>query len=448
MSLMLDSSRILFAVALLLIYSTMCLWIYVRQLKKYRHNKIKSSSTWLVVYASQTGTAEELAQQTVAVLEKSGKTAQLFNIGDLTIDHLKSNTHILFVVSTYGEGDAPDEAATFANSIMQTQASLKKLKYAVLALGDKTYTNFCGFGKTLDEWLKESNATPLFSRLDVDVCNEKVLQQWWTNINNITGIEAVLDEPRSDVSDWRLADRRLLNPDSLGEPVWHIELEPTNGSLPPWESGDLVQILLPNEDRPREYSIASIPEDKRIHLLVRLRRSENGILGAVSAWLTMRAAIGDTIPLRLRSHRVFQLGENVSRPLILIGNGTGMAGLRSHLKARSKLGAKLNWLIFGERNATSDYHYHDDIATWSEQGILDRVDAVFSRDQPQRLYVQHRLKEASDTLQAWVEQGAAIYICGSLKGMASDVHQTLLEVLGADKLHTLVASGRYRRDVY
>jgi sulfite reductase (NADPH) flavoprotein alpha-component len=125
-----------------------------------------------------------------------------------------------------------------------------------------------------------------------------------------------------------------------------------------------------------------------------------------------------------------------------------MAGLRSHLKARFKLGAKLNWLIFGERNATNDFHYHDDINTWQEQGLLDRVDAVFSRDQPQRLYVQHRLREAGDTLQSWIEQGAAIYICGSLKGMASDVHQTLVELLGVDKLNMLMASGRYRRDVY
>jgi sulfite reductase (NADPH) flavoprotein alpha-component len=166
-----------------------------------------------------------------------------------------------------------------------------------------------------------------------------------------------------------------------------------------------------------------------------------------SGWLTQHATRGDTIRLRVRVHPRFRLGDNAARPLILIGNGSGLAGLRSHLKARADR-AQRNWLLFGERNAAHDFHYREQIEAWREQGVLERVDMVFSRDQRQRLHVQHALRNAAQAVREWVDDGAAIYVCGSLEGMAAGVDAALVDIIGAEALERLNDEGRYRRDVY
>jgi sulfite reductase (NADPH) flavoprotein alpha-component len=134
--------------------------------------------------------------------------------------------------------------------------------------------------------------------------------------------------------------------------------------------------------------------------------------------------------------------------MILVGNGTGLAGLRALIKARRAAGHRRNWLIFGERNAAHDAFCHDDITAWRADGTLERVDTVYSRDQPQRRYVQHVLREQADALRQWVAAGAAIYVCGSLQGMAAGVEAALEDILGDESLQALLHAGRYRRDVY
>jgi sulfite reductase (NADPH) flavoprotein alpha-component len=154
------------------------------------------------------------------------------------------------------------------------------------------------------------------------------------------------------------------------------------------------------------------------------------------------------VQLRLRPHRRFRLEGNAERPLILIGNGSGMAGLRGHLKARALAGQRRNWLLFGERNAAHDYHYRAELDGWQRDGMLEKLDMVFSRDQAARRYVQDRLAEQAELVRQWIAEGAAIYICGSLDGMAAGVDAALEAALGRDGLDALAAAGRYRRDVY
>jgi sulfite reductase (NADPH) flavoprotein alpha-component len=134
--------------------------------------------------------------------------------------------------------------------------------------------------------------------------------------------------------------------------------------------------------------------------------------------------------------------------MILVGNGTGLAGLRAHIRRRVALGHKRNWLIFGERNAASDALYADELQAWLERGELERLDLVFSRDQSARRYVQHQLEEAADEVRVWIARGATIYVCGSLNGMASAVTETLVAILGEDGFEKLTQNGGYRRDVY
>src|SRR5690606_17698752 len=135
-------------------------------------------------------------------------------------------------------------------------------------------------------------------------------------------------------------------------------------------------------------------------------------------------------------------------PLILIGNGTGIAGLRAHLRARIEAGARRNWLLFGERNLAHDFHFGDELRQWQREGWLERLDTVFSRDGGPFHYVQDALAAHAGELRDWVEQGATILVCGSLHGMAPAVDAVIAQALGNDAHETLRIAGRYRRDVY
>ena len=210
-----------------------------------------------------------------------------------------------------------------------------------------------------------------------------------------------------------------------------------------------MQIALASDPaRPRDYSIASLHTDGELQLLVRQEQHPDGTLGTASGLLTSTLTLGDTVALRLRPHRTFRLDGNESRPLILIGNGTGLAGLRAHLRARAAAGEHDNWLVFGERQAAHDFLCREEIEAWQASGVLQRLDMVFSRDQPERLYVQHRLLQSANALRAWLRNGAAVYVCGSLQGMAAGVDAALRQVAGEPLWSDMVSEGRYRRDVY
>lgn len=411
-----------------------------------------SQAPVLVAFASQTGLAEQLALQTAQALHGAGVPARLLALGQLTAADLAGATRALFIASSYGEGDPPDAAAPFTRRVMAAAPApaLQGLRYATLALGDRAYARFCGFGRQLDAWLQQQGAQALFERIDVDRADPAALAEWQRRLSSLTGAGALpaLNTPGFDP--WHIVVRQQVNPGSLGGPLFHLELEPAPGmALPPWESGDLVQVLAPSDPaRPREYSVASIPADGRVHLLVRQQRQADGSLGAASGWLTVQARPEDRVALRLRPHSGFRLGDNAAWPLILIGNGSGLAGLRGHLRARAATRAGPNWLFFGERRAAHDRPYREEIEAWLASGVLTRAELVFSRDQAERRHVQHRLQECATDLRQWVAEGAAIYVCGSLEGMASGVHQALTEVLGAAALEQLSDAGRYRRDVY
>ena len=111
-------------------------------------------------------------------------------------------------------------------------------------------------------------------------------------------------------------------------------------------------------------------------------------------------------------------------------------------------GRRRNWLLFGERNRAHDSLYADEIAKWRQDGFLEHVDLAFSRDQAERIYVQDKLREAAAQLRAWLADGAVIYVCGCMEGMAAGVDAVLNDLLGEDGLEELVAANRYRRDIY
>ncbi|GGX09898.1 sulfite reductase subunit alpha [Pigmentiphaga litoralis] len=465
----------------------------------------------LIAYASQTGFAEQLAWQTAETLQAAGMAVTVSPLSALDAARLAATPRALFIVSTTGEGDAPDTALGFARCVMRAEVDLSGLSYGVLSLGDRSYAHYGAFGSALDGWLHRHGAQPLFDTVQVDNGSADDLRRWQQYLGVLSGNAEMADWTTPAYASWRLAARRHLNPGSPGGPAYLVNLVAME-AMPSWQAGDIAEIgprqsdadvlrvmaalgldpearlsgervadllagrLLPHDAKAlaaltdlagkdpntlpdvldqlvplphREYSIASLPADGALQLLVRQTRYPDGRLGLGSGWLTAHAPVGATIALRIRENRGFHSPPD-DRPMILIGNGTGLAGLRAHLKARERAGHHRNWLLFGERTSAHDQFFADELAAWQRAGVLTRVDKVFSRDggADGTRHVQERLAQVADDIRQWVDDGAAIYVCGSLQGMASGVADVLTRTLGDDRLEALAEAGRYRRDVY
>ena len=411
----------------------------------------------LVAYASQTGQAEALARATAKMLVEGGLQVRLLPVEKLTTELLQEYAHSLWMLSTTGEGDAPDHALGFVQQLMAAQPMLTRHQSLVLALGDREYQEFCAFGVQVHEWLQTSGARS--DLVCVDNMDGPSLQSWQAQVGQIR--QSLLGESASAQeldADWLqapasvafvLSRRRLLNPGSQGGALYQLEWTPQSGEPPPWESGDLVSLCVPADpERARDYSIASITADGSLQLLVRESTRADGSPGLASHWLCCGMAEGDVLSLTLREHRGFRLGDNAGRPLILIGNGSGLAGLLSHIKARVQQDRNDQWLLFGERSPQHDAFCAEQLAAWVEQGRLARLDQAWSRNGKDSRYVQDLRRSHAEEVRQWVERGAAIYVCGSLNGMGQGVHLTLQAILGEAKVAELLGSGRYRRDVY
>ncbi|MBV4465554.1 sulfite reductase flavoprotein subunit alpha [Pseudomonas sp. SWRI79] len=477
-----------------------------RQIKDARKGLAQPGSdapAWLIGFASQSGFAEQLAWQTAGQLQAAGLPVKVQPLANVSEQDLQDSSNALFVVSTFGDGEAPDSARGFERKVLGRAQSFDSLNYAVLGLGDRQYQHFCGFARRLHTWLGEHGGKTLFAPVEVDSGDPYALRHWQQQLGLLTGQAPVDTWQAPSYDNWTLTRRELMNPDSSASPVYLLGLSaPTTSS---WLAGDLVEVLPRNcpwaiehfldglgidgratvefdglsqtleqalasrqlpENRThlvglhaqaltdalvplamREYSIASIAADGALELIVRQELHADGSLGVGSGWLTEHAPVGSSISLRVRRNSGFHL-PNEPVPMILLGNGTGLAGLRSLLKARIADGQQRHWLLFGERNREHDYLCRAELEEWLINGDLARLDLAFSRDQAEKIYVQDRLRESADELKKWLADGAVIYICGSLQGMASGVDHALNELLGIEEVDRLIEQGRYRRDVY
>lgn len=240
-----------------------------------------------------------------------------------------------------------------------------------------------------------------------------------------------------------LAERDLL--DFLGE---HPRLR--------FDAAELVA-LLPTM-QPRTYSIASSPKahPDEVHLTVgsvaweRAGRARRGVASAHFE----RMRPGETIGSYFTPSKHFRMPEDAAAPLVCIGPGTGVAPFRGFLQHRAATGGGPTWLLFGAQTRAHDFYYREELDAHLASGTLARLDLAFSRDQPERVYVQHRMREAADELWAWLGRGAHVYLCGDASKMAPDVERAIAEIAsargeeGAAFLARLKEQKRYRRDVY
>lgn len=220
----------------------------------------------------------------------------------------------------------------------------------------------------------------------------------------------------------------------------------------PWSEQELLSALRPLA--PRYYSIASSRKAMadEAHLLVSAVRYEahgRARKGVASVDVAERRNTGDRLRVFLKPNMHFRLPGDADRPIVMIGSGTGVAPFRAFMQERDAIGARgRNWLVFGHRHYTHDFLYQLEWQDLLKRDVLTRLDVAFSRDQPEKHYVQHALWDARRELSAWVQEGAVIYVCGDANAMAKDVHATLQQVLGMDALDGLRREGRYLRDVY
>ncbi len=213
---------------------------------------------------------------------------------------------------------------------------------------------------------------------------------------------------------------------------------------------------------PRMDSIASSPRahPREAHLSVDVVRDEmrkRKRAGVASSMLADRAPPGAELSVYVQPAPHFRLAAD-DASIIMIGPGTGVAPYRAFIEERAITGAKgKSWLFFGTRHAT-DTFYTDEFRAAVARGTLTRLDCAFSRDQPERVYVQHKMKESASELFAWIEGGATIYVCGDAQRMAPDVQAALLDIIsdGAkidrekalERLRAMEDAGRYCKDVY
>ena len=224
-------------------------------------------------------------------------------------------------------------------------------------------------------------------------------------------------------------------------------------------------VALLKKIQPRLYSISSSPKAHpgQVHLTVGAVRYDlhgRPRKGVASTFLADRAKPGETrIGVFVHSNKAFRPPANPDAPMIMVGPGTGIAPFRAFLEERMASSAKgKNWLFFGDQKAATDFLYQDELTALQKSGVLTRLDTAFSRDQPEKIYVQTRMLEAATELFAWLEAGAHFYVCGDASRMAKDVDVALHKVIetagkktpeeAAAYVQNLRSTKRYARDVY
>jgi len=511
----------------------------------------KARAQLTILFGTESGNAEALAAHARKAAAKLGFAVKVADMANTTPAQMAEVPNLLLIASTWGEGDPPQRAIDFYDALMADDAPrFDKTRFAVLALGDRAYANYCETGRRIDERLAALGGTRMADRIDCDLDFEAPAGAWidtaLDRIGKDAGAAAVddtsvihVDFARPAAETWSRARPfeaeitehvRLTGSRSLSD-TRHLELS-LEGSGIAYEPGDALGVVPRNDpaladaiakaagldgdaalramlrDRydittltakqiedhaaltgdshapapgwqlidlleaaphrltaeqltgllrplpPRYYSIASSRKaaGDAAHLLVAgVRYETHGRqrLGVASIDMNERRETGDRLSVFLRPNPNFRLPADPARAIIMIGPGTGVAPFRGFLQEREATGARgKNWLVFGHRNYLHDFLYQLEWRDWIKDGVLNRLDVAFSRDQPDKRYVQHALWNARRELREWIADGAAIYVCGDAAAMAKDVHETLIRILGKDTLDTLRRDGRYARDVY
>lgn len=538
-----------------------------------------------VLYGSQTGNAQKLAENAGKALTEKGFQVTVTSMGDFKPNQLKKVSNLLIVVSTHGEGEPPDNALSFHEFLHSKRApKLDNLSFSVLSLGDSSYEFFCQTGKEFDLRLADLGGTRLSPRVDCDVDFEEPAAKWLEAVlGSLSDAKGESDAPasaaapkakavesaysRTNPFQAEVLENLNLNGRGSNKETRHLELS-LEGSGLTYEPGDIVGIyptndpalvdmlleklkwnpeetvtinkegdvrplnealishfeittltksiveqaaklsgneglkaLVSPESRdklkeymagrdlldlirdfgpwdvpaqelvsilrkmpPRLYSIASsiAANPDEVHLTIGAVRYETHgreRKGVCSVFCAERLQPGDTLPIYIQNNKHFKMPANPETPIIMVGPGTGIAPFRSFMQEREEAGAQgKSWMLFGDQHFATDFLYQTEWQKWLKDGVLTRMDVAFSRDTAEKVYVQHRMLEQGKELFKWLEEGAAVYVCGDKNNMAKDVHNALIEIIekeggmSREQAEEYVADmkkqKRYQRDIY
>tara|TARA_B100001057_G_C22870071_1_gene958396 strand:+ start:5402 stop:7192 length:1791 start_codon:yes stop_codon:yes gene_type:complete len=557
-------------------------WIsgFLAGIKENLNNKNFSKETEKIkinfLYGTQTGNSESLARNAADLASKNNFDSNLLSLDDVSMDQLKEMEKAVFVISTYGEGEMPDGAQLFWESLSSEIApKLNNLSFGVISLGDTSYEMFCNAGKLLDFRLEQLGAKRVSKRIDCDVDYEIPSNEWLKStlpsFGGLKELNVTEKNTKDELFSWskknpyfaEISANLLLSGNKSNKEIRHYEIElaesgiryevgdtlnvfPTNSRKLVGEileklklnnnfkpsgfqntihyllmnkyeilspSKDLVNYILGNSKinkmqrllesgnskefdsflwgkdvldllnlddnasippeeflsllkplQPRAYSISSSQKmyKDQVHLTVstvKWEYSQRVHEGVCSNFLSNSEETIDNAGIFLSQNQSFRLPEDNSIPIIMIGPGTGVAPFRAFLQDRRLRGGNgKNWLFFGDQTRNNDFIYEKEINDFKKDGILTNLDLAFSRDQKEKIYVQHRMLESSKELFDWIENGAYVYVCGDANYMARDVDKALYNLiqksgnLNDDKtneyMNDLKREKRYLRDIY
>ena len=514
-----------------------------------------------ILYATESGNSEKLAGDVAKSARKLGFKPALVDMADLDLASLQDVKRLIVIAATWGEGEPPGRAVHAYKELMSDAAPrLDGVEFAVLALGDTAYAEFCAIGKALDVRLEALGARRVADRVDCDLDFAAPAAKWIGDTLKVLAPDVAPDEkviavdfgakaaPNLDVVEAEVSEIINLNSSRSDKETYHIELA-FEGAAPAYKPGDALDLLAENDPAyvdallqaaripapglraeliknrdvttlslktvetyarfgqryvkelvesgaaknwvlgrqlidlvqefplaldaeklraltrplaPRAYSIASARSEvgEEAHLLISAvryqthNRARKGVASNYAAGLRKGARV--RVKLKPNKHFVLPAGE---RDIIMVGPGTGIAPFRAFVQERRAAGAPgRNWLFFGDRTFTHDFLYQTEWQNALKEGGLTRMDVAFSRDTPEKVYVQHRLWEKRAELVAWLDAGATFYVCGDAKQMAKDVRSTLVrafadvKAIPAEAAEQAVAAlerdKRYQQDVY
>ncbi len=539
-----------------------------------------SAGKLTVLYGTESGNSEELADRTVKEAKKRGFKAVMKNMADIRPADLAKAGNLLVIVSTWGDGDAPETAVSFHKDFMTSDVTMEGVRFSVCALGDTAYEKFCQIGKEFDARLEALGAVRIADRQDCDVDYEDGYATWLKN--SLAALAPAFAEPvvsfvsvvatpaveygKKNPFPAETIDSVILNGEGTAKETLHLEFS-LEGSGLTYEPGDALAVVPVNapdvvksiiqaskltgneevevknagrklladalredyditalsravltklaeaadsaslrellaEDAKEQlkeynngreiidaildfapnglsaealagifrklpvrlYSIASSPlaHENEVHLTVaavRYNAHDRERKGVCSTYLADLVKPGDPVQMFVQPNKNFRLPADGATPVIMVGPGTGVAPFRAFVEHRAALGnTGKNWLFFGDQHYTYDFLYQLEWQDHLKEGALTRLDVAFSRDQPEKVYVQDRMIAQSGELYKWLEEGAHFYVCGDALRMAHDVHEALISVVefqagisreaAEEYVENLKKSKRYQRDVY
>ena len=485
-----------------------------------------------IVFASESGNCERLAGDLAKAARKAGMKPALIDMADIDLTALSASRRLLVVAATWGEGEPPARTArVYAELMGETAPRLDGIEFAVLALGDTAYAEFCAVGKAIDERLEALGGKRVAERVDCDLDFEEPAALWIERTlatlappqplrGQVIEVDfAAKADARPLVVEAEIIEHINLNSSRSEQETIHLALS-FDGAAPAYQPGDSLDLYADNDPAevdellaaaglaaddalraelikardittlslktlelhaaatghqgvkalidngegrgwiagrqlidlvtafpttfsaeqvraltrplaPRAYSIASSRREvgEEAHLLISAVRYESHgrrRKGIASNFVAERSKRGDRIRVKLRPNRHFALPAP-ERDIIMVGPGTGVAPFRAFVQERRATAASgRSWLFFGDRQFTHDFLYQLEWQEALHDGTLARMDVAFSRDRPEKIYVQHRMWEARRDLVDWLEGGAYFYVCGDAKAMAKDVRATLV----------------------